>query len=295
MKTRDVLSWSQIHWDYFLDAVRIYLGIGLIIKGISFLTNGLASSELLAGTPLAGLAPIVPLAHIVGGALLAAGILTRLAAISQIPILFAAVFMVNAPRMDTIRGREAVEFSALVLFLLVLIAIKGAGPLSLARRFKRNEAVKPVSGFQLWVEEHPDVFADLVRMYLGVGLFIKGLYIVGHQSELFSMMNSGGNMPFGLAAAAHYVIPVHFVGGVLLAVGLAVRPAAIAQIPPLIGAIFYLFLPRFSALEMRESFEFTALVAFLLTLVAVFGAGRLSIEKAGRKPVALAEAPQTVG
>jgi len=280
MKTRDVLSWSQSHFDYFLDAVRIYLGIGLIFKGISFLTNSAAMSEMLRGTSLANLAPIVPYAHIIGGALLAAGILTRVAALSQIPILAVAVFMVHAPQIDTIRGREAVEFSALVLFLLVIIAIKGAGPLSLMA--KRDAAV---STFQKSVDEHSDLFADLIRIYLGIGLFIKGMYIMGHQTELFSIMNSGGNIPMGFAAAAHYVIPVHFVGGVLLVIGAFTRAAAIAQIPPLVGALFYLFLPRFSVLEARQSFEFTALVAFLLTLTALFGSGRLAVENSRRKVV----------
>jgi putative oxidoreductase len=287
MKTRDVFFWARNHFEYFLDAVRIYLGVGLIFKGISFLTNGIAANESLGGTWLAEFAPIVPYAHVIGGAMLAAGVFSRIAALSQIPILLAAVFMVNAPRMDTIRGREAVEFSALVLFLLVLIAIKGAGPLALDRRLRRIEqGPRARFAWQRWADDHSDVFADLVRIYLGIGLFIKGLYIVGHQSEMFSMLNAGGNIPFGLTAAAHYVIPVHFVGGVLLALGMAVRPAAIAQIPPLIAAIFYFMLPRFTALvEMRESLEFTALVTFLLALIAVFGAGRLAIENAGRKPV----------
>src|SRR5678815_5847972 len=120
MKINDLDSWAQSHFDYFLDAVRIYLGVGLVFKGISFLTH----HELLTalnGTALSGLGPIVPYIHIIGGALLAIGFLPRIAAILNIPILLAAVFMVHTPELHTLRGREGFEFSALVLFLLCVI------------------------------------------------------------------------------------------------------------------------------------------------------------------------------
>src|SRR4051812_42693481 len=105
MKINDLGSWAQTHFDYFLDAVRIYLGVGLIFKGISFVNHPEALASL-HGTSLETLAPIVPYVHIVGGALLAIGLLARLAAIVNIPILFAAVFLVHAPDINTIRGRE---------------------------------------------------------------------------------------------------------------------------------------------------------------------------------------------
>jgi uncharacterized membrane protein YphA (DoxX/SURF4 family) len=279
----DLDSWAQSHFDYFLDAVRIYLGVGLILKGISFLTH----RELLTalnGTALSGLAQIVPHIHIIGGALLAIGFLPRLAAVVNIPILLAAVFMVHTPELHTLRGREGFEFSALVLFLLCVIAVRGAGPLSVSTLVKRSPG--PPSGFPLqrWSDAHADMLADVIRIYLGVGLFIKGMYIMDHRDEILSMVG-GTNFSFAMVAAAHYVIPAHLVGGVLLACGILARWAAAAQIPPLLGAIFYTFLPRFTSLEMRQSLEFTTLVLFLLALIFVFGDGRLSLEHAGRKRV----------
>jgi putative oxidoreductase len=98
-------------------------------------------------------------------------------------------------------------------------------------------------------------------------------------------VNGSPNIPMFMTTAAHYVIPAHFVGGVLLAIGLLTRFAAIAQIPPLLGAIFYALLPAFSMLEMRQSLEFTALVTFLFALIGVFGAGRISVENSGRRMV----------
>jgi putative oxidoreductase len=182
MKMKDLPSWSQNHFEYFLDAVRVYLGLGLIIKGISFATNPHYFAATFNGVAFDSLLPIVPYIHIFGGVFLAAGVFTRIAAIIQIPILFTATFLVHLPQMETIRGRESIEFSALVLFLLVLIAIKGPGPLSLGRYWRKEPPVE-----HTWIADHADVFADLIRMYLGVGLFLKGLYIMEHR-EAFSRL-----------------------------------------------------------------------------------------------------------
>jgi putative oxidoreductase len=70
------------------------------------------------------------LAHFVGGAMLTIGFLTRIAAIIQIPILAGAVFFVH--RQDGLFALgQSLEFSALVLFLLGVLTVSGAGKLSL--------------------------------------------------------------------------------------------------------------------------------------------------------------------
>lgn len=286
MKIDNLDLWARSHFDYFLDAVRIYLGVGLLIKGISFLSQNEAFASL-NGTTLASLAPIAPYVHIVGGALLAVGLLARVAALANIPILFAAVFLVHGPDLHTLHGREGFEFSALVLFLLCLIAIHGAGPLSVVHAFQKKATSGAARPWFRWADEHPDVFADLIRIYLGVGLFIKGMYIMDHRDEMMTALNGGTNLSFTMVAAAHYIIPAHLVGGVLLAFGLLTRWAAAAQLPVLIGALFYMFLPRFSVLEMRQSLEFTALVLFLLALITLFGSGRLAVERERRGSIGL--------
>jgi len=130
--------------------------------------------------------------------------------------------------------------------------------------------MKNINECRRWIESHMDIVIDLVRMYLGVGLFVKGIYFLMHQVELKKLLEGADNLAFGQGAVAHYIIPVHLVGGLLLAIGLLTRLAALAQIPILIGAIFYIWLP--------ENLEFSALVLFLLTLIFVYGAGRFSVD-----------------
>jgi uncharacterized membrane protein YphA (DoxX/SURF4 family) len=60
--------------------------------------------------------------------------------------------------------------------------------------------------------------------------------------------------------------------------GLLTRWAALAQLPMLIAAVFYVYLPNMLAIEGRQNFEFSSLVLFLVLLTAAFGAGKWSLE-----------------
>jgi uncharacterized membrane protein YphA (DoxX/SURF4 family) len=131
------LSWAESRRELWLDCVRIYLGLGLLARGLLLITNTstgyfidlLQHADrpwLLTGMML----HYVMLAHFIGGAMLTIGFLTRVAALVQIPILVGAVFFVH--RQDGLFALgQSLEFSALVLFLLVVIAVSGAGKLSL--------------------------------------------------------------------------------------------------------------------------------------------------------------------
>jgi len=145
--------------------------------------------------------------------------------------------------------------------------------------------MKNINDCKQWIQSHVDVVIDLVRMYLGVGLFAKGLYFVMHKEEMQKLLEGAENVVFAQGAVAHYVIPVHLVGGLLLAIGLLTRLAALAQMPILIGAVFYVWMPRVLFFEQRQNFEFAALVLFLLALIFVYGGGRLSVDQLITKKV----------
>ena len=129
-----------------------------------------------------------------------------------------------------------------------------------------------------WIKAHADIIIDLMRIYLGFGLFWKGIYFMMHRDELLKLMQQLGDLWFIPVMMAHYVVPVHLAGGLLLALGLLTRIAALVQIPILIGAVFYVYLPRSMYFEPRQQFEFSMLVLFLLCLVFAYGAGRLSLD-----------------
>jgi uncharacterized membrane protein YphA (DoxX/SURF4 family) len=131
-----------------------------------------------------------------------------------------------------------------------------------------------------WMHTHPDVMMDLTRIYLGVALFFKGIYFMANRDYLLQIMEEAGSWSIAPAAIAHYIVPVHLFGGLLLAVGLLTRFAAAAQIPILIAAVFYLHLPKLTLIgaEPRQNLELAALVLFLTCLVFLHGAGRFSVD-----------------
>src|SRR5262245_51014957 len=121
-----------------------------------------------------------------------------------------------------------------------------------------------ISQCKQWVRSHADVMIDLIRIYLGLGLFIKAVYFMAHRELLEQLLETSNNKLFAQAAVAHYVIPVHLLGGLMLAFGILTRVAALAQIPVMIGAVFYIHMPKLMQVEPRQSLEFSALVLFLL-------------------------------
>ena len=134
------------------------------------------------------------------------------------------------------------------------------------------------SSLRHWSDTHRDCFLDLIRVYLGTGLFVKGIYLMNHMDFLLQTIGKAGNMWFAPAAVAHYVFPAHLVGGALLALGLLTRFAALIQIPALAGALFWVYLPNLVQLEARQNLEFSALVLFLLVVFSICGGGRWSLD-----------------
>ena len=128
-----------------------------------------------------------------------------------------------------------------------------------------------------WITEHRVVALDVVRMYLGVGLFVRGV-LFAYQSQGVEVLVDLSKFSLASAALAHYVTFAHLLGGLMLAVGLLTRLAALFQIPILAGAVFLVHLPQ-GLLAADQSLEFAALVLFLLVIVFVFGPGEWSADR----------------
>jgi uncharacterized membrane protein YphA (DoxX/SURF4 family) len=134
-RVRQFIGWAEAHPKVWLDCVRIYLGLGLFIRGVFIITNTRAEFilDLLKRMDLPWLATVallhyISLAHLVGGLMLTVGLLTRIAAWVQIPILAGAVLVHRGEGLMS--SGQSLEFSALVFFLLVIFALAGTGPLS---------------------------------------------------------------------------------------------------------------------------------------------------------------------
>ena len=127
-----------------------------------------------------------------------------------------------------------------------------------------------------WTAERADVWLDLLRIYVGVGLFAKGVHLATLSRDAL-FLGSSTELGWLQGMVAHYVVPVHIAGGLMLAIGLATRAAAIANIPILLGAVLFVH-AREGLFTTAQTLEFALLVLFVLCVLAIAGSGRLSVD-----------------
>lgn len=126
------------------------------------------------------------------------------------------------------------------------------------------------------VRPGPSLGYDLMRAYLGIGLFVRGVLFITEPDLVMGYLEdlNGWFLPYALV---HYVAIAHLCGGVMLALGLATRFAAAIQVPVLAGAVFLVHSSG-GLLDAGQSLEFSGLVLALLFVYLTFGSGRLSVD-----------------
>ena len=132
--------WGDRHHPKWADIPRVVLGLFLCYKGVEFLQN---MSDMISRISSSGVIPssdfilmmvghYIVFAHIVGGLLLALGMLTRFACLIQIPILIGAIILINTSAMHFTSFSE-ILLAILVLIGLVYFLVAGNGPWSVDR------------------------------------------------------------------------------------------------------------------------------------------------------------------
>jgi putative oxidoreductase len=133
--------WNHTHQSLLLFIARIVLGLILLLKGIFFFSHAQELKGLiLASRFAAGVgfwAGYVSFAHFFGGVFLILGLLTRLSALLQLPVILGALLFI-LPRQGVVQTGPDMVLSLVVLALLVLVLIKGAGNLSMDAYLKTH-------------------------------------------------------------------------------------------------------------------------------------------------------------
>jgi putative oxidoreductase len=128
--------WGDVHHAKWLDAVRVLVGLIILSKGIAFISRTDVLQDWIRNSTFgfSGLMAMVVIhtvafVHLVGGLLIIIGLVTRFAAVIQMPILIGAIFFVNAAHGLTFLNSE-LWLSVVVLALLIVIWVCGSGPFS---------------------------------------------------------------------------------------------------------------------------------------------------------------------
>lgn len=268
-------AWLDEYREIAFDLIRIYLGIGLFARGILFLFDASTLVALLPEGAPAWLSEswvhlFVAGFHMVGGLLITAGFWTRIAALSQVPILFGAVFLSLGSLFS---ANQSLELSSLVLFMLLLVVICGSGDWSLDRLIETspNDLRQLLAGLYRF---RAHAF-DLLRMYLGLGLLIRGMLFIADANSFMDLVGANSSAMLRSTVLLHYVAMSHLLGGFMLLTGLLSRVGALIQIPVLVGAVFVEEMAG-GLTAGTQGFEIAMLTLFLLILIFLYGSGKIS-------------------
>jgi uncharacterized membrane protein YphA (DoxX/SURF4 family) len=128
-----------------------------------------------------------------------------------------------------------------------------------------------------WGERHHPRWLDGIRVLLGVFLFYKGVVFIQNIDVLKSVIDESPWLTVMSFWLAHYIVFAHLLGGLLIVFGLLTRVAILAQIPILLGAIFFVHTST-GLFNVHEGTGLSILVLLLLIFFLVEGSGPISFD-----------------
>ena len=133
----NVILWFDNNTSLAYALIRSFLGVALFIRGVILASDPAVITTLAGEDKIYWWYSYITVAHIIGGISLTAGLLTRLGSFLQIPVLFGAVFLVHL-KQGLLSVGQSLELSVLVLVLLIVHFIFGAGEFSIDSKIKRK-------------------------------------------------------------------------------------------------------------------------------------------------------------
>jgi len=127
--TVEYLSWLDQHRETGYALIRIFLGAALFVRGFMHLADPSTITQLAGAQDVYMWYSYIIGGHLIGGLMLMFGVLTRVAALLQVPILAGAVVFIHLEQGLLTVG-QSLELASLVLFLLAIFVLFGSGPIS---------------------------------------------------------------------------------------------------------------------------------------------------------------------
>jgi len=114
--------------------LRISVGVLLMVHSISKFDSGTGGFFSSIGLP-SEMAPLIGLLELLGGALLVAGVLTRIAA-SLVAIEMLTI-MVYVKKLQSFSGKNGLELELLIFVVLLTVIVLGPGRISISHIAKK--------------------------------------------------------------------------------------------------------------------------------------------------------------
>ncbi|WP_074408526.1 MULTISPECIES: DoxX family protein [Aquimarina] len=130
-----------------------------------------------------------------------------------------------------------------------------------------------IKSLNKWANAHTYYPLDLLRIALGVFLFIKGINFISNSQILVDLIKPVQNLA-GAMIIIHYVAPAHLIGGLLISFGLLTRWSVTAQLPLLIGAVLINFVGEMNVANL----VIASIILLLCVFFLFYGSGKHSVD-----------------
>ena len=127
-----------------------------------------------------------------------------------------------------------------------------------------------------WSSKHHPKWLVVLRVALGVCLFLKGFEFIQNSVELTGFFSATSY--FQKATWLNTVIPwIHLLGGSMIIVGLFTRLWTLVQIPVLLGAVFFVN-AKTGVFAGESDLMFAIIILLLLVFFFIEGGGPISLD-----------------
>ncbi len=130
--------------------------------------------------------------------------------------------------------------------------------------------------FRQYVDVHHPMWLDIIRIFLGIAVFIKGIYFIQNSEALLQIMQNS-RISGWTFIVEHQVAFTYLVGGILIAIGLITRVAIVFALIVFFGSIFSYF-THTGFFSVYSDLAFSIVVFVLLIFYLIWGPGKFSVD-----------------
>ena len=132
------------------------------------------------------------------------------------------------------------------------------------------------NSFRHFVDVHHPMWVDVIRILLGVAIFIKGIHFIQNSDALLEIMQSSRIKGWAFIVE-HQVAFTYLVGGILIAMGLLTRVAIAFALLVFFGSIFCC-ITQTGFFSVFSDLAFSIVVFVLLIFFMIWGPGKFSVD-----------------
>lgn len=127
-----------------------------------------------------------------------------------------------------------------------------------------------------YADIHHPMWLDIIRIFLGIAIFIKGIYFIQNSDALLEIMQSS-RIKGWTFIVEHQVAFTYLVGGILIAMGLLTRVAIAFALLVFFGSIFC-YITNTGFFSVYSDLVFSIIVFALLIFYLIWGPGKFSVD-----------------